>query len=177
MKHHVKKYHVNDSGEVLKCDAGVKPCRYSDREEQRHFESRAEAERAGEALLEKKYGGSYTLSAEVEIEPTVEKILRDASRGTYPKKITEHYATEKIFAGDSAKLNFLKDISTRKISEQTKIAIGKMSIRSDIELSYNNLDISDSIASNVDLIDEDFHEGSIEDYVAAGAKNLPWNRK
>lgn len=171
------KYHVNDAGDVLKCEADIQACKYANREEVRHFDSKAEALKASEAFLEKKYGGSYTLSAEVEISPGVAKILKNASRRTYPKKITENYVTETVFEGNQHKLNFLKDISTRKISEKTKAAIGKMSIRSEIELSYNDLKIADNLVSNVDLIDEELHEGSLKDYVAAGVKDLPWNKK
>lgn len=174
-------YHLSPiTGRPERCGARKKPCPYGgDRGE--HYKTREEAQEAYETLNAEKYGVSATFIANSEeVDSSVSEILKKTSKRSFPKKITESYAVETIFSGDEGKLDFIETISQKPYTDKTKAAIGKISVREDIQLSYNeinkeNFEGSVLETSYVDLIDEESHPQDIKEYVLAGAKDLPWN--
>lgn len=169
------KYHISQDGQPRICHA-QKACRVKGRNggQAEHFDNLQKAEKAAEKILEGYYGSSSTLSGSAPVSPGVSEILRNASNSSQPNKITEKYAKNNLLGGDKSKLEFLENISKKNISKETKAAIGKMTMRSDINLSYNDLAGEDFSVSQVDLMDEDIHHGDLKSYVAAKTKDLPW---
>lgn len=50
-----KSYHVSDDGVVRLCRAHLRPCKYLDRNEQRHFVSREEAQQKAIEIVQRSY--------------------------------------------------------------------------------------------------------------------------
>lgn len=48
-------YHVTDEGEVRRCTARVNPCKYSSREDNRHFTSKEDAHNKADTMMNKAY--------------------------------------------------------------------------------------------------------------------------
>lgn len=50
------RFHVTDDGRVLECNASLKSCTYSSRNDERHFNSIEEADRKSAEMLSGRYG-------------------------------------------------------------------------------------------------------------------------
>lgn len=169
-----KKYHVTDEGEINECTADVRECKYgSNKGFAGHFSTKKEAGIASEKWLESKYEVSKTVTHNNVVPGEVVSILNNASKKPYSKKMTEKEAIDNIFNGNFAKLTLMKDINNRVIENKTKVAIAKMVLRSDIEVSYNDPDLKhDFISSYVDVMDDDETPKNVQEYAEREVANL-----
>lgn len=162
------RYHINDKGEVGKCEAKPGKCRFkkSNGDEKDHYASKEEAVKARDSILRKKYPSLTSHKKRtppkkfIESRENIKKLLVDYNFKKDKELKNVNTIQEMVanwFDGDKAKYIIFRDLAKTNLNSNSKEAISKM-LKGNIKVNITdktNIDTKpNTIYSNIDIISE-----------------------